>query len=376
MPFGWHVHLVAGENADRDVVLPPPIFSQAFLGFTSMPLKIPTTTNIDAINAKLHARRSRFYEKDRLARLCELPDFEAFSSLLFPGEEIKDHRLLQKRLVENHIYDLLWVVNYLGGREFRIFLWLLQRYQLENLKIVFRGFYSRRDPAEIIPFLVNVPDALGLPVEKMVQAESIEEFRDAIPQPSLRRMLRAPISLFGRKSKPFYFEAALDKLFYTEMLKLLNGRQATSKRSRFATVNVDATIYVIMVIVRAKHNYGASFDDIAPVIDIGHGLPSGLARAVYAAESMAAVVEALPAGLRRYARTPVETIDELERALLCCLYERATFAFSSMSLDLNTTFAFYYLKRIELLNLVRLSEAHHYRVGPEEMKSIMIPPVE
>lgn len=353
-----------------------------------MPLKVPSTTNLDAMNAKLHARRARLCEHERLARLCDAKSFEGFASTLYPDEKIKDRRVIQKRLTEDSLHDITWVVDYLGGREFGLYMWLLKRYQLENLKVIFRGFHSHRQPQEVLPYVVALPDPLALPAEKMLLATSTEEFGDAVPDVALRRTVRAAISFYSQKNKPFFFEASIDCAFYREALRLVRAGGALTMQACIPTVAADAAMYVIMLIVRAKHNYGLSFDEIAPAInvapdtdivpdtDIRMELPPRLVQRIYAAESVSAAAGVLPARFRKFAPAKVETIDELERMLLMCLYDRANAAFYRTGISMGTAFAFYYLKRIELLNLIRLAEAYHYGLSTEEMKSILIPPVE
>ena len=129
-----------------------------------MSLTVPSNTNVDLIYAKAHARRAAMHEKERLARLCELRGLSNLVAEIFPEEGIEGHRQFQKRLTEDHLSQLTWILNYLGGRSHELFLWLLRRYRIENLKVIFRGFHARRGPKEVARYLIATPDDLAFPV--------------------------------------------------------------------------------------------------------------------------------------------------------------------------------------------------------------------
>jgi len=341
-----------------------------------MPLKAPSSTSIDAIHAKVHARRAEMREKEKLAHLCELKGIANLAAELYPEQGIQDHRHLQKRLAEDSLMSLDWIMDFLGGREFKLFSWLLRRYQIENIKVVFRGFHGKRQPSEIEPHLVKTPPDFALPYDNMITAPNTAKFVDLVPDYPLGRAVRQAILLYNRKNKPFFFDAALDRAFYVRLVEMIRGSYSPQVRSCMPLLMMEVGIYLIMLTLRARNNYEAAFDDISPVLKVDFGLPMGVLQNIYSAGSAAEAARGLPIAFRAAITDKVESIDDIERMLMTHLYRQANRTFYAAGVALSAAIAFFYLKRNELANLVRLSEAYHYGLKPEEMKRILVPPVE
>lgn len=341
-----------------------------------MPLKVPSTTNLDVIFARLHYRRSQLYEKERLLHLCELKGLPNFAAELYPEQGIRDHRQLQKRLTEDAFSSMEWITDFLSGREFELFSWLLRRYVVENLKVLFRGYHGKHPPTEVERHLVSLAPGFALPAEKMITAPDLATFASLVPDAALCEGVQQAADLFGRKGQVFFFDSALDMFYYDRLAGLLHTASASDMRTSMPVISADVGTYAIMVALRAKHNYGVSFDEIAPVLDIKLGLHLNDLRKLYAADSVASAVQRLPGTFRTAVTGSVETVEALERALGTFLCRRANNAFYSAGITLGVAVAFYYLKRIELGNLVRLAEAYHYEFSAGEMRSILVPPVE
>jgi vacuolar-type H+-ATPase subunit C/Vma6 len=294
----------------------------------------------------------------------------------FPEEGIEDHRQFQRRLTEVHLSQLTWILNYLGGRPHELFLWLLRRYQFENLKVLFRGFHARRGPQEIGRYLITVPEYFALPVEQMLSAATADDFASAIPDASLQRVAAESVPAYREKGKPFFFEAALDRSFYSTLLRLADEPSLEDLASCLPMLALDANVYLVMLVLRARFNYDAGFEEIEPFVKIRRALPVAVLRSVHAAERPSDSVGALPKDLRRAVTGSVETVEDIERGLMSYFYDRANATFYGAGITLAVPVAFYYLKRIELANLIRLAEAYRYEMSPGEMRRSLVPPVE
>jgi vacuolar-type H+-ATPase subunit C/Vma6 len=129
-------------------------------------------------------------------------------------------------------------------------------------------------------------------------------------------------------------------------------------------------------VLRARFNYDAAFDDIAPLASIRGGVQPDSLRSIASADDLAGAVAALPGAFKGADLAGVDAIDDLDRRLEALLYTRANAAFYGSGVTLGVAVAFYYLKRIELANLIRLAEGYRYELAPAEMRRRLVPPLE
>ena len=344
-----------------------------------MPLTIPSETNVDIIHAKVHARRAAMYEKDRLGRLCDLRSFANLVAEFFPEEGIEDHRQLQKRLTEDHLSQLTWIPDHLGGRPHELFMWLLRRYQIENLKVIFRGFHARRGAQEVSRHLISTPDALALPAQRMLSASAADELAEMVPGKAGKKIEAAALAgaaAYKKKAEPFFFEAALDGFFYSRLLQLAGEQSIDDLTCCLPLLALDANCYLIILVIRARFNYDFPFDEIEPLVRVPGAVPLATLRAVHSADSVRDAVGALPKTFGKVMGSDVDDPEALERAFKAYSYTRANAAFYGSGISMAVPVAFYYLKRIELQNLIRLTEAYRYGLSAEQMRRSLVPPLE
>ena len=316
------------------------------------------------------------YEKEKLARLCELRGFANLVGAIFPEDGIEDHRQFQRRLAEDHLQQLTWILNYLGGRAHELFVWLLRRYQLENLKVLFRGFHARRPPREVKRYIIATPEEFALPVEQMISAAGTDEFAGLVPDASLRAAVIEGLQSYAKKSEPFFFEAALDAAFYSKLLSLADEGSAEGLASCLPLLALDTDIHLVVLVLRARFNYGIDFEEIEAILRVRRAAPVESLRAVHSAESVTAAGQALPKALAKAVGRSVQSVEDVERELGTYLHTRANAAFYGSGITMAVPVAFYFLKRIELGNLIRLAEAYRYGMSAPEMRRALVPPAE
>ncbi|HUW33228.1 MAG TPA: V-type ATPase subunit [Planctomycetota bacterium] len=337
---------------------------------------IPTDTNIDALYAKIRARRARMYEKEKLSRLCQLRSLPGLAAELYPEQGIESPRQFQKRLVDDHLASLVWILDFLGEPQYGFFLWLLRRYQIENIKVIFRGFHSRRPPADVLPYLAAVPEQLAVPAERLLAAPTAHDFAGELEKDPLHDMVAEAAAAYREHGKPFYFDASIDRVFYATLTSLAEHQELWENDRGSELVSLDAAIYLIMLTIRLKTSYRVEFESFAPYLRIPHTIGIDKLREIYSSPGTAAAVESLPKGLRKQMPARVDTSDELERALAAYFHRRADSVFYHSGVALAAVVAFHYLKRTELANLIRLVESYRYGLSATEMRQSLLPPLE
>ncbi|MEI6972611.1 MAG: hypothetical protein WCL44_13975, partial [bacterium] len=69
-------------------------------------MALTTVNDLDYIAARLHGRRSRLMEKERLDTLCRLHSVHELATALFPGTSLASSASIQQRLVQDLIDEL------------------------------------------------------------------------------------------------------------------------------------------------------------------------------------------------------------------------------------------------------------------------------
>jgi len=329
--------------------------------------------NYDFLCARLRGVRASLYERDRLSRLCDCTSLEQLLRQLYPGRQIGDHIALERALTESHVSQLARVAKHLAGAERKLFAWLLCHYQLEALKVIFRC-WANHEPMDVLTrYLPELPRKLALPVELLMQANSLGGFAAAVPVPVLRRALQR---LQGQDQRPedlYPVQATLDHAYYAELRTILRRVPERHRLPAQRMVRLDVAIYDILVLARGRLNYSLSFDElVAPVVAAGELLAGSRARRLGQAGDLAQLLDALPRALRR-AGAAAQDVQNLEHALWTRLYDVANHSFYTRLFDLGTVAAFYYIKRVELANLIRVVESVRAGLPPDRIRTQLIP---
>jgi len=322
---------------------------------------------MDVICAKVHARRAAMYEKERLLELVGLRGFPNLVAKVFPEEGLESCRQFEKRLVKDNLAQVCWILKYLGGAPFDLFQWLVRRYQFENVKVLFRGFHARRGPREVSRHLITIPDFPSLPAEQMLSAAAPGAFAEAIPDEAVKAIVLKCLEPYEQRGEPFYFEAALDSEFLRRLLRLADESSLQDLAGCRPLLVLDANSHLVSLALRARFNYGAAFEEIQQFLQVPHAIPVEALQKVFDAADLHAAVRALPKA------AAVPAADEIE---MTRLYELANNTFYAAGISFAVPVAFYYLKRIELRNLIHLTEAYRYEMQPEEMRRGLVPPAE
>lgn len=339
----------------------------------AMTLKIPSDTNIDTIYAKIRARRAAIREKGRLLGLCSLKGLPNLAAEIYPEQGIQSPQQFQKRLTDDHVADLTWIGDFLGEPEHGFFLWLMKRYQVENIKVLFRGFHARLGLSEVIPYLVKMPVIFELPAERMITARDAAAFAETVSDARVRELVEAGVSAYRKKAKPFYFDTVVDREYFTRLLSLADDLSLGPGAKLIA---LDADIYLAMMAIRLKTTYRIEFDEVAPLLHVPGALPPATLKKVYSAESVTAAVQALPKKFGAALGERFATPEDIERAMITYFHARAEATLITSGITMAVVVAFYYLKRIELANLIRLVEGYRYGLSAAELKRTLVPPAE
>ena len=332
--------------------------------------------DMDYLAANIHGRRSRLAEADRLDDLCRLHTVTDLARALFPESRFLTAAALQRVLILDQVEELTEIASRLGGSAGRIMDWLGVRFQMENLKVLARGLAGGMTLEDLRPHLILLPDDLALPVEALASAGSLEAFAALVPHDPLREGIKRGGALFARLPKAFFLEAGLDAGYLEELLSRARALSAADRREVLPIALQEADTFHMMLSARGRFHYRLGPEAIMPFHVRKTGVPRRTFEAMAAAEhvsdvaalSVGVAVDEVPAAAKE-ALTPAD----LETLAWRRYYRLANRAFRRSHMGLGAVIAYAAIRRIELANLITLSEGIRLGQPADAIRRRLIP---
>ena len=341
--------------------------------------------DLDYLAANVHGRRSRLAEAERLDALCRLRTVTDLARALFPESRFLTAAALQRVLILDQVEELTEIASRLGGAAGRILDWLGVRFQMENLKVLARGLVAAGDSTgraggmaleDLRPHLILLPDDLALPVEALASAGSVEAFAALVPHEPLRDGLKRGGDLFARRPKAFFLEAGLDAGYLEELLARARALPAADRREILPIALQEADTFHMMLAARGKFHYGLGPEAIVPFHVRKTRIPRRSFEAMAAAEHVADVASsAAGAALDEVPAVAKETLTpaDLEPLAWGRYYRLANRAFRRCHMGLGAVVAYAAIRRVELANLITLSEGIRLGQSADAIRRRLIP---
>lgn len=335
---------------------------------------MPLSGDFDYIQAKVHGLRSRVYEHERLDQLCDLRTIAQLWHRLYPEADPGDHHELQRRLLADHVAALESVRNHLPENFAPLYAWMMRRYQVENLKVILRGWKAREPVERVLPFLAPLRAELALDAAELLRAADLASFVRLIPEAALRAAALEAAPQHAETGETFFVEAALDAAYYEGLMALAALLRGVHRGPCEALVRREAALYSTLAIFRLKLNYGLPAERARAFVAKGALGPAVVER-LFAYPDFRDMLRHVPAELLSPdAAAGIFTIADLERVLWERLLQEANRRFYRSVGDLGLVVAFYTVKRAELANLIRVIEGVRYGMGPGDIRRGLMRP--
>lgn len=320
----------------------------------------------DFINAKVHGMRSKLLEDDRLADLSDSRSLPDLFRRTHPGRMFEGHLQFESEIVRDEVRQLDRILEHLSGRVLDLFEWLVTSYQLENLKLALRAHVTHQGHAEIESLLTPVPQWLALPLDRLLDAPDMARFVRAVPGPVFQAAL---LKALAEDAKPdlFTLEMALDFAYIRRLVELAEAADERSRR----LAEFDADRRTLLMILRARFNYNRPYEQIAPFVSpAGAFLTPRLTLEIAQASDLKDAVRRIPnAAIPDELRSTATTLTRVEDLLFLTLYRHAARCYVEATLDPAVVTAFYYIKLIETMNLIRMTESVRHSLPREEINA-------
>ena len=321
------------------------------------------------IEARLRARRSGFYEGDRLRKLIEARDVEELCKRIYHDLAVFSHLELEHQLRQDTISELSSLLVFLPAGVGRLFRALLRRFQVDNIAVVLHTWADGRDLDAAEPYLFELPPSIDVPVEELIAAPDVEKFVSAVPDEALRTGMRDVMDVYRSSQQTAFLEMGLDCAFWDGVYQALNGLSRSGRQECRGPIDLELKSVRIVYVLRAARTYGLPWETVEPLVPPG-GVGSKLAdlHGLYENPEGRAVMDLCPE-LSQWGVDEQTAGDlcELEKAFWSEVSRKAHRLFYSAYDSPASIVSYYYLRRAELRNLTSLTEMVRHGWSRDEM---------
>lgn len=327
---------------------------------------------LDFIAARLHGRRSRFAEAERLDTLCRIRSVGELARTLYPESVFHTPADIQRQIVREMADETQKISGTMDDASDALLDWQRRRFMVENLKVLARAAMTRRPPSEWQEYLLPLPPHVQWDARALGSADSVETFIERMPEPVLKKGLRRIRDLFRPPSSSFFLESGLDAAYFRELM-LRAGRLADEDRGiviRLVQQEVDH--FHLMLVARGRFLHGLDVAALARLHVAGAGIRAGRFESMLTAPDLRAAA-ALAVGRAVDAVPAQADAASLERGAWDRWWRLANAAFRRSVTGLAVAAGYLVLRRIECANVITLTEGIRLGMEPGALRARMIP---
>ncbi|MCX5666512.1 MAG: V-type ATPase subunit [Candidatus Omnitrophica bacterium] len=287
--------------------------------------------------------------------------------------ESLDLLALERKLLLNDISIYRKVHDSLSGKKEREFVsMLMQRYEIEDLKVILRLWYSK-DPVNVQDYILSEKIKFDIDYKRIASAESIEEVIVLLDKTDYKEPLLLARDKFKSTKSLFYLEASLDIDYYNRLISCIGAFSATDKRvaSKILAVEVDSEN--IQWLIKLRKYYGLNLGDMLEWFMPGGSMISkNMLRNLYTPDGITKVIESIALGpylpIKKLAD---ENIHLIESFLYEMLLKEVRKALGGNPFTIGTVFGYLILKRRETKNIISLLYAKACGLKKEELSRLI-----
>jgi vacuolar-type H+-ATPase subunit C/Vma6 len=341
-----------------------------------------TGSDVDFVSALLHGRRSRLAEAERLDALCAIRALPELVHMIEPGAPNESVVDLQRRMVLKLADELLTFAWRIAGPVGTVLEWLAVRFQVENLKVLARGMATGAKLKDVEPYLVPLSKPFSLEADALISSDSLETFASLIPSTPLRNGVRVAMPVFERNRRVFFIEAGLDHGYLTELLARAQPLAARESPDMHILACQETNMFHLDLAGRGHLTYELRGEDLLPF----HVPKAGIQRQTFAAmlaahdaqqvadEVVGRVIDRMTAAEAKGGEvSEAATPATLDVQALNRYYRLGYWIFRRSHVGIGIIAGYAAMRRVELANLITLSEGIRAGVPPAVLRRRLIP---
>ncbi len=342
-------------------------------------MRAAAINELDYLAARVHGRRGRLADAEKLQALCRSPDLSELGKAICPEGEFRTTAEFQRRLTSDLAFEVSGYLKHLEGAGADLLAWVLVRFQIENIKVLLRAVTRRIPLPKIAAHLISLPGESVLNTAALASATSVEDFADKLPLGAPQNSLRQALLTYREEPCPFFLEGALDRGYFRELLVRAEELSGEDREVIRPIILQEVDGYHLLLVARGKFQYEVSPDLLRPLHVRGSGIPSDCFGAMLAAPDITGVAQ-LAAGkaidglrLREQAVESAALTPSLLEAMVWQRFLRlSNRAFRRSHMGLGAVVGYLGIRRVEAVNLITISEAIARGVG-ESVGNRLVP---
>lgn len=340
-----------------------------------------TINDMEFLGARLHGRRSRLAEGDRLDGLCRLGSLPPLFDSFAPAGPVHATSDFQRHLVESLCREIFEFTHYLQGAVLGVVEWMLVRFQVENLKLLARGLLRSRSLEEISPRLLPLPNPLVFAPSPLVRTGSFHDFAALLPDPALRESTLRFLKLNPTPASPFVAEAILDMVWLREWLRRIARLPPAERMLVRALAQQEADMFHLLLVARGKFHFHLDPALLRPLHVAETQITRGRFDAMLAAPDLRAlaqlalgrVIDVEPAPRQPQSPGADFIASDLETLARNRLLRLANRAFRRSHMGPAAVIGYIGIRRMEIANLITISEGLRLGASPESIRVRLLP---
>jgi V/A-type H+-transporting ATPase subunit C len=335
------------------------------------------------VNAKIRAMLSYLISPGLFSRLLETKDItEAIGELKnTPYKNILkdintsdiDLRELEKDLLRNDLAIYGKIYQALSTKTEKEFVRLLiQRYELEELKVILR-IWHKKIPVVADEYLLQEKVAFEIDFKKILSSQNIEEVILFLDHTPYKNPLMKAKEKFKEKGSTFYLEVALDVDYYQRLINCVEDFSPLDKSIAQRILGIEIDIENINWLIRLRKYYSVGMGDMLEwFIPGGASIHKDTVRGFYATDGLSKVVESVALGPYAKIKELIEeNVSLIESFLYEILLKQVKRALAGFPFTIGTVLGYLILKRKETRNIISLLYAKNYGWKREETAPLL-----
>lgn len=334
-------------------------------------------------NAKIRAMLSELLSPSVFSRLAESKDvyefFEILKNTSYNGIvsqfnfETNDVKYLEKLLILNDIHIYKKTVNSLHGKtEKELIGLLLQRYEIEELKVMLR-IWHKKEAINVEDYILGEKIGYDIDFRKILSAVSIEEVMILLEKTPYKKAILEGRNKFKEKDSVFYLEASLDIDYYKRLHEAIDKLSPVDKKVAKKILGITIDMENIRWLLRLRKYHAMGIADILEwVVPGGDKINKDIIRHSYTTDGLAKVVESVAHGPYTKIKDLVtQNIHLIEGLLHEILFSEIKKILSGFPFTVGTIVSYLILKYKETRNIVSLFYAKEYKLQKEEFQPLV-----
>lgn len=330
------------------------------------------------LNTRVSLFSERLWSEDEFDRLIHLPHAEVPNALTARGLAAMalgyggtDPSSLEARIVAQLLEETRVLVRPLGGAARDFIIYWIRRFEVSNVKTLIRAKMSGERYTALIPRLIEMGPFARLDLEDLMHAEDVAELLRRLEQGPYADIVRHARRAFEDSHDPFILDATLDRAYYEGLVHRAQPIEAEAgKPMRDLMADLIDRIN-LMWLLRYRFNYDLPPAQVYYLLVGGHyRLQGAVLRQLVTQGSVEAVVEALPASLRR-ALMGTHGIMQVFCSLEDAAAERARQVLYSAAHPLARAFAYLLLRERDLRGVRAVLRGRHLGLPQEAIRQAL-----